>query len=325
MHRRATVLALLALGTVPRTAGAQPAARLARVGLLSISADATQFPEKQTLAALRSLGWLEGKNLLIEHRYARGDPDLLARQAAELVRLKVDVILTFGGGVSIARQATQTIAIVFGSSQDPVRTGFVASLARPGANMTGATYLTDELSAKRLELIKEMVPGISRVAVLWEPAHIDNEFKGMQAASSGLGIQLQSVEVPRPVRSDEIEKAMQAIRQGQAQTLVLAPGGFTIANRKRIIALATENRIPVVSAWRIFADDGALLTYGPNLTEIAYRIALYVDRILKGAKPEDLPVEGPTRFELILNMKSAKALEISFPLTLLGRADEVIE
>jgi putative ABC transport system substrate-binding protein len=325
MHRRATVLALLALGAASRIAGAQPAARLARVGLLSISADATQFPEKQTLDALRNLGWVEGKNLAIEHRYARGDPDLLARQAAELVRLKVDVILTFGGGVSVARQATQTIAIVFGSSQDPVRAGFVASLGRPAANMTGASYLTDDLSAKRLELIKELVPGISRVAVLWEPAHIDNEFKGMQAASSGLGIQLQSVEVPRPVRPDEIEKAMQAVRQGEAQALVLAPGGFTIANRKRIIALATENRVPVASAWRIFADDGALLTYGPNLPEIAHRIALYVDRILKGAKPEDLPVEGPTRFELVLNMKTARALGVRLPQSLLIRADEMID
>ncbi len=325
MHRRATVLALLALGAASRIAVAQPAARVARIGLLSISADATQFPEKQTLEALRELGWIEGKNLLIEQRFSRGDPALLARQAAELVRLKVDVILTFGGGVNIARQATQTIAIVFGSSQDPVRTGFVASLGRPGANLTGATYLTDELSAKRLELIKEMLPGTSRVAVLWEPAHIDNEFKGMQAASNALGIQLQSVEVPRPIRSDEIEQAMQAVRQGQAQALVLAPGGFTIANRKRIIAMASENRIPVVSAWRIFSDDGAMLTYGPNLPEIAHRVASTVDRILKGARPEDLPVEGPTRFELILNMKTARALGVRIPQSLLIRADEMID
>ena len=324
MHRRSTVLALLALGALPRIAGAQPAAKLARVGLLSISADATQFPELQTLAALRELGWVEGRNLLIEHRYAKGDPALLAQYAEELVRLKVDVILTFGGGVNVARQATRSIPVVFGSSQDPVRTGFVASLARPGANLTGATYLTDELSAKRLELLKEMLPAISRVAVLWEPAHIDNEFKGMQAASNGLDIQLQSIEVPRPVRPGEIEKTLQAVRQGQAQALVLAPGGFTIANRRRIIALATEARIPVVSAWRIFSDDGALLTYGPNLPEIAHRIARYVDRILKGARPDDLPVEGPTRFELVLNLKAAKALGVRMPQSLLVRADEMI-
>jgi putative ABC transport system substrate-binding protein len=324
MHRRSTILALLALGALPRVADAQSTTKPARVGLLSIAADATQFPERQTLASLRELGWVEGRNLLIEHRYAKGDPALLAQHAEELVRLKVDAILTFGGGVSVARQATRSIPIVFGSSQDPVRTGFVASLGRPGANLTGATYLTDELSAKRLELLKEMMPGISRVAVLWEPAHIDNEFKGMQAASSGLGIQLQSVEVPRPVRPDEIEKTLQAVRQGQAQALVLAPGGFTIANRRRIIALATESRIPVVSAWRIFSDDGALLTYGPNLVEIAGRIALYVDKVLKGSRPEDLPVEGPTRFELVLNVKAARALGVRIPQSLMIRADEMI-
>jgi putative ABC transport system substrate-binding protein len=324
MHRRSTVLALLGLGVLPRIAGAQPAARPARVGLLSISADATQFPERQTLDSLRELGWIEGRNLLIEHRYAKGDPALLAQYAAELVRLKVDVILTFGGGVSVARQATQSIPIVFGSSQDPVRTGFVASLGRPGANLTGATYLTDELSAKRLELLKELMPGISRVAVLWEPAHIDNEFKGMQAASSGLGVQLQSVEVARPIRPDEVERSITSVRQGQAQALVLAPGGFTIANRSQLIALATENHLPVVSAWRIFSADGAVLTYGPNLPEIARRIALYVDKVLQGARPGELPVEGPTRFELVLSLKSARALGLRVPQSLLIRADEMI-
>ena len=174
-----------------------------------------------------------------------------------------------------------------------MRTGFVASLGRPGANMTGATYLTDQLSAKRLELLKEMMPTMSRVAVLWEPSHIDNEFRGMQAVSNGLGVRLQSVEVPRPVRSDEIERAMLAVRQGQAEALVLVPGGFTIANRKRIIALATEHRIPVVSAWRIFSDDGALLTYGPNLPEIAQRIAGYVDKDPQGRHgPRIFPSRG---------------------------------
>lgn len=325
MNRRATVLAVLAFGAALRIAGAQPATRVSRIGLLSNSTDATQFPEKQTLDSLREFGWIEGKNLAIERRFARGDPALLAEHAAELVRLKVDAILTFGGGVNVARQATRSIPIVFGTSQDPVRSGFVASLGRPGANMTGATYLTDQLSAKRLELLKEMMPAMSRVAVLWEPSHIDSEFRGMQAVANGLGVQLQSVEVPRPVRSDEIERAMAAIRQGQAEALVLVPGGFTIANRKRIVALATEHRIPVISAWRIFADDGALLTYGPNLTEIAHRIAGYVDRILKGSRPEDLPVEGPTRFELVLNVKAARALGMHIPQSLLIRADELID
>lgn len=297
---------------------------MARIGLLSNAPDATQFPEKQTLESLRGLGWSEGKNAVLEQRYARGDPALLALFAAELVQLKVDVILTFSAGVSVSKRATQSIPIVFGSSQDPVRTGFVTSFGRPGGNLTGATFLTDELSAKRLELLKEMMPGISRVAVLWEPSHIDNEFKGMQAAANGLGIQLQSVQVPRPVRSDELEMSMRAVRQGRAEALVLAPGGFTIANRKRVIALATDQGIPVVSAWKIFSDDGALLTYGPYLPESAHRVALYVDKILKGARPENLPIERPTRFELVLNMNTAKALGVNIPRSLLLRADELI-
>lgn len=324
MHRRTTLLASLAFGALPRVACAQPATKVMRVGLLSISADATQFPEKQALESLRGLGWVDGRNVVFEQRYAHGDQALLAVFAAELVRLKVDVILTFSAGVAVSKQATQAIPVVFGSSQDPVRAGFVASLGRPGGNLTGVTYLTDELSAKRLELLKELVPGITRVAVLWEPAHIDNEFRGMEAAAAGLGIELQSVQVPRPVRPDELERAMLAVRQGRAQALVLAPGGFTIAHRKRIISLAAEQRIPVVSAWRIFSDDGALLTYGPNLTEISQRIALHLDKVLKGAKPEGLPIERPTRFELVLNMKAASVLGIAIPPSLRLRADELI-
>ena len=324
MQRRATVLAVLALAALPRVARPQPAAKAARIGLLSPSANAMEFPEKPTLDSLRELGWIDGRNVVIERRHAGGDPTLLAQQAADLVRLKVDVILTFSGGVAIAKRATQTIPIVFGSSQDPVRTGFVTSLGRPGGNLTGATYLTDELSAKRLGLLKEMMPGISRVAVLWEPSHLDNEFKGMQAVANGLGVQLLSVQIPRPVRADELELSMLAIRQGRAEALVLAPGGFTIANRRRIIALASANRIPVISAWRIFSDDGALLTYGPDLPEIAHRIALHVDRILKGARPDELPVVGPTRFELVLNLNTAKALAIGIPQSLLIRADQMI-
>lgn len=324
MNRRAAVIAMLAIGAAPRLAQAQPATRVARIGVLSIAADATQFPEAQTLNSLRELGWIDGKNLLIEQRYAGGDPALLASFAAELVRLKVDLILTFSAGVGASKQATQAIPIVFGSSQDPVRTGFVGSLGHPGGNLTGATFLTDELSAKRLALLKETMPWISRVAVLWEPSHIDNEFKGMEAASTGMGVQLQSVQIPRPVRTDELERSMLAIRQGRAEALVLAPGGFTIANRKRLIALATEHRIPVVSAWRIFSEDGALLTYGPNLPEMAHRIASYVDKVLRGARPEDLPIERPTRFELVLNVAAAKALGVNIPQSLLIRADELI-
>jgi putative ABC transport system substrate-binding protein len=181
------------------------------------------------------------------------------------------------------------------------------------------------LSAKRLELLKESMPRISRAAILWEPAHIDNEFKGMQAAAPALGLRLLSLEVPRPPRSDELEKSMQAALDGRAEALILAPGGYTIYNRKRIIALAAKNGLPVISAWGIFAEDGALFTYGPNLVDISRRFAAHVDKILKGEKPENLPVEGPTTFEMIVNMKTAKALGIKIPNSILVRADKVIE
>jgi putative ABC transport system substrate-binding protein len=186
------------------------------------------------------------------------------------------------------------------------------------------TFLNDDLAGKRLELLKEAIPGISRAAILWEPAHVDNEFKGMQAVAPGLGVRLQSVEVPRPARPDEVTRAMQAALEGSAGAVILAPGGFTILHRKAIIELAAKNRLPVISAWRIFADDGAVLTYGPDILEISRRIAIYVDKILKGAKPADLPVEQPTKFEFVINLNAAKQIGLTIPPTVLARADKVI-
>jgi putative ABC transport system substrate-binding protein len=323
IDRRAFVAGVVSLAAA-RMAGAQPAGKAMRIGLLSIAAASTDFPEKQTVEALRELGLLDGRNAMLEPRYAGGDPELLTRQAAELVGLGVDVILTFSAGVGVAKRATTTIPVVFGTSQDPVRAGFVGSLGRPGGNLSGVTYLTDQLSAKRLALLKEMLPGAQRVAVLWEPAHIDNEFKGMQAAAPGLGIEMQSLEIPRPARPDESERAIRAAREGKADALVIAPGGFTIGHRRRIIALAAESRLPVVSAWRIFAEDGALLTHGPNLREASRLIALAVDKVLKGAKPAEIPVAQPTQFETVVNTRAAKVLGIAVPSSVLIRADEVI-
>ena len=300
-------------------------ARMPRIGVLSAGRSSSEFPEKQTLESLQKLGWVDGKSAGIEYRYAGGDPKLLARFASELVQLKVDVIVTFSGGVGAAKAATATIPIVFGTSQNPVGMAYVASLARPGGNITGVTYLTDELSGKRLELLKETIPGIARAAVLWEPAHVDNEFRGMQAVAPRLSIELQSLEAPRPARPDEVERAIQAAVDGRAGAILLAPGGFTILNRKRIIDLAAKHRLPVISAWSIFSDDGALLTYGPNLAEISQRLAVHVDRILKGANPAELPVEQPTKYELVINLKTAKTLGIKIPQSILVRADKVIE
>ncbi len=304
---------------------AQPQGKLPRIGLLSLAANGAQFPEKQALEGLRELGWIDGKNVVIEYRYASGDPVLLTQYAAELVNLKVELMLTFSAGVGIAKKATSTIPVVFGTSQNPVGMAYVATLARPGGNLTGLTYLTDELSAKRLELSKETLSGISRAAVFWDPGHVDNEFKGMLAAAPGLGIKLQSLEIPRPPRPDEVERAIKAAVEARAEMFILAPSGFTISNRKRIIETAAKSRLPVISAWSIFADDGALFSYGPNLQASSRRIAVYVDRILKGDKPENLPVEGPTTYEFVVNMKTAKALGIKVPPSILLRADRTIE
>jgi len=303
---------------------AQQAKKVPRIGWLSAGSSSAEFPEKQALEGLRGLGWAEGKNVVTEYRYAAGNSERLSQLASELVNLKVDVIVTFSAGVAVAKRATGTIPIVVGTSQDPVRAGFVASLARPGGNLTGVTFLTDELSGKRLELLKEAIPGVSRAAILWDPAHVDNEFKGMQAAAPGLGVRLQSLEIPRPTRPDELERAIRAALDGRAEAIILAAGGFTILNRKRIIELAAKNRLPVISAWRIFADDGALFTYGPDILEISRRIAIYVDKILKGTKPADLPVEQPTKFELVINLKAAKQIGLTIPPNVLARADKVI-
>jgi putative ABC transport system substrate-binding protein len=300
--------------------------KMPQIGWLSTRsspADSAEFPEKHALEGLRDLGWIEGKNVIIEHRYGGGNPERLSQMASELVRLNVDVIVTFSSGVAVAKRASGIIPIVMGTSQDPVRTGFVASLARPGGNLTGVTFLNDDLAGKRLELVKEAIPALSRAAIFWEPAHVDNEFKGMQVAAPGLGVRLQSVEVPRPARSDEVEKGIAAALEGHAEALILAPGGFTILHRKRVIELAARHRLPVFSAWRIFAEDGAVLTYGPDL-DTARRIAYYVDRILKGANPADLPVEQPTKFEMVINLKTAKQIGMAIPPATLARADRVI-
>jgi putative ABC transport system substrate-binding protein len=317
-------LPIVILLTFSPAANGQQRSKLPRIGWLSAGASSTEFPEKQALDGLRELGWIDGKTATIDFRYAAGNSERLAQMATELVDLNVDVIVTFSAGVAVAKRATATIPIVFGTSQDPVRAGFVASLARPGSNLTGASFLTDELSGKRLELLKETIPSLTRAAVVWEPAHVDNEFKGMQLAAPELKLKLRSIEIPRPTGPDEVARAIKAALDGSAKAIVLAPSGFTILHRKQIIELAARNRLPVISAWRIFADDGAIFTYGPNLSELSERIAVFVDKILKGAKPTDLPVEQPKKFEFIVNLKAAKKIGLTIPPNLLVRADKVI-
>jgi ABC-type uncharacterized transport system substrate-binding protein len=292
---------------------------------LSDRSSAAEFPEEQVLDDLRELGWIDRDKAIIEFRHTGGDRERITQFATELIGLNIDVIVTFSTTVAAAKRATDTIPIVFQTSQDPVRSGFVASLARPGGNITGVTFLYDDLAGKRLELLKEVIPGLSRAAIVWEPAHVDNELKGMQAAAPGLGVRLQSIEVPRPARPDEAERAVHAAREGDAEALILAPGGFTILHRERIIELAAKSGLPVLSAWRLFADDGAMLAYGPDILETSRRVAVLVDKILRGARPHELPVEQPTRFELVINLKTARALGLTIPLSVLQQATEVIQ
>jgi putative ABC transport system substrate-binding protein len=276
-----------------------------------------------------SWGYSEGQNVTIERRYGDWNFDRLADQAAELVRIRADVIVAFSttAAARAAKQATSIIPIVAGTMADPVADGLVASLARPGGNVTGTTFIAPELIAKRLGLLKEAVPGLSRLAALWHPgAYGERTMKEMleetERVAKMLGIELQL----RPARgASEIETAFSAIAAEQAGALIVLPSPMFVGEYKRIVDLAATSRLPTMYQVREFVDAGGLMSYGANLTELNRRSATYVDRILKGAKPSDLPVEQPTKFEFILNLKTAKVLGLELPRTLLGSADEVIE
>jgi ABC-type uncharacterized transport system substrate-binding protein len=237
----------------------------------------------------------------------------------------VDVIVTSTDpGIAAVKQQTQTIPIVMANSTDPVATGFVASLARPGGNVTGLSSISPELSVKRLELLKEAVPGLSRVAIVWNPDVRAGvlEYKETESAARSLHLQLQSVEVNRP---DDFDRAFSALMTGRAEALTVASSSVTFRNRSQIASLAQKNRLPSIYGLREFADAGGLMAYGPNYAEGWRRAATYVAKILKGAKPGDLPVEQPTKFELVINLKTAKVLGLTIPQSLLLRADQVIE
>ncbi len=307
-------------------ANAQPAKKVPRIGILHSGDPATSSPfvAAYTLG-LREHGYVEGQNIVVERRFSDNKAERLSDLAAELVRLKVDVIMTSGDvAIAAVKQQTQTIPIVMSSSTDPVGTGFVASLAHPGGNITGLTNLSPELMAKRLELLKEVVPGLSRVAIIWNPdargAVFD--YKETQGAARALGLQLQSTEVSR---AGDFERAFSVLTTGRAEALVVAPSIFMFVNRVQIASLALKTRLPSMYWARENADAGGLIAYGPNLLDLYRRAAAYVDKILKGAKPGDLPVEQPTKFELVINLKTAKALALTLPPSLLRRADEVLQ
>ena len=307
---------------------AQQAEKIPRIGMLSFTTPGSE-EESRRLAvfrqALRERGWVDGQNVAIEYRHSRRRDERLAGLAAELVKLKVDVIVTYGTKATrAAQQATRAIPIVMLTVLDPVAAGFVRTLAHPGANITGSSEVSETLSGKRLELLKEVVPHATRVAVLVDPSHPTNvlDLRSTEIAARALGVTLQPIEVRA---SGEFDSAFDRITREHAEALVVLPGSTLFLDRRQILERAARHRLPTMYAWREGAEAGALLSYGVDTADNYRRAAHYVDKILKGAKPADLPVEQPTKFELVINLKTAKALGLTIPQSILARADQVIE
>ncbi len=329
MDRRDTVLALLALGAAPLGAVAQQTAKVARIGYLSPNLAASPQLRDAFLQGLRDLGYVEGRNVVIEYRDAEGKLEQLPALAAKLVALNVDVIFV-GGGTRVtlaAMQATKTVPIVFTGVGDPVESGLVTNLARPGGNVTGLSSLGPELVGKRLELLKQAIPRVDRVAVLWLPGALGERtdkdmLTGADVAARALGVRLQFVEARGP---DEFARAFSDMRSARAGAVTVLPSNRFLREHRRLVDLAAENRLPAVYTSREFVDAGGLMSYGANSADLYRRAATYVDKILKGAKPGDLPVEQPTKFELVINLKTAKALGLTIPQSVLTHADDLIQ
>ncbi len=333
MHATAlltTLLVLLpvALLLVPLAGEAQHAATIPRIGLLfptSLSDPRTPRFLEAFRQGLRELGYAEGQNIAIESRFAEGKWDQLPGLAAELVRLKVDVIVTFTTpATQAAKQATGTIPIVVAAVIDPVAAGLVASLAHPGGNITGLSQMVPELVGKQLELLKEVAPKISRVALLGNPANAGNapQVRHAQNAARALGMRLQSLEAHSP---SEIESAFVAMTTERAGAVIVLIDSTLIDHRTRIADLAARRRLPMVSGTIETAEAGGLMSYGPSVRDMFRRAAAHVDKILKGAKPADLPIEQPTKFDLVINLRTARALGLTIPQSVLLRADQVIQ
>jgi ABC-type uncharacterized transport system substrate-binding protein len=326
MDRRAFVVGTLSLLAAPLAAQAQPAGKVYRIGFLGgTSRTANADMTNAFSQGLRELGYVEGQNVAIEYRYAEGKYERFPDFMNELVRLKVDVIVAVPTAAALAaKNATGTIPIVTVAVFDPIESGLVASLARPGTNVTGLTLIAGaEIVGKYLELLKESLPKVSRVAVLWNPANAAHPSLVREAESSArtLGLQLQLAGVRGP---DEVDNALAAMARERVGALMVLPDSMFVAERTRLAELATKHRLPAMYGLRLHAEAGGLMAYSANLPDSARRAAAFVDRILKGAKPADLPVERPTKFELVINLKTAKALGLTIPSAVLARADEVI-
>jgi putative tryptophan/tyrosine transport system substrate-binding protein len=320
------VIAFALCGVV---AQAQQPKKVPRIGYLASGDAATESTRSEAIRlALRELGYIEGQNIAIEYRYAEGKIDRFSKLAAELVRLKVDIIVVAGGTIYVqaAKNATKTIPIVMlGAGADPVEAGLVESLARPGGNITGLTQLTRELGGKRLELLKEAVPKVARVAVLYNPATSGSDLEVKEilpVAARALGMTIRSWEVRA---TDGFEKVLAALNKQRPDGLYVSPGPLMRDNQKRIVGFALKRRLPSIYSNREAVDAGGLMSYGADIADNYRRVAYYVDRILKGAKPADLPVEQPTKFELVINLKTAKQIGLTIPPDVLARANRLIK
>ena len=319
-----SILVLAVLLALEGITEAQQPKKVPRIGYLAASSSG-ENNEEAFRQGLRELGYVEGQNIVIEWRFAQGKPDQVPRNAAELVRLKVDVIVTGGAeDTSAAKAATSSIPIVMTNETDPVGTGLVASLSRPGGNITGLTSLSSELRGKLLELLKETVPQLSQVVALQGPGIQSSAvtLKETEVVAQSLGLKLQSQVVKEP---DDLNRAFEAISKAHTEALIVTGGPFATAQRKRIVEFAAKSRLPAIYYRREFVEDGGLMSYNANRNDLARRAATYVDKILKGAKPADLPVEQPMKFEFIINLKAAKQIGLTIPPNVLVRADKVIK
>jgi putative ABC transport system substrate-binding protein len=327
MERRAFIGTLAgSLLAAPLAGEARQAAKVPRIGYLALNP--TPHFQEAFRQGLRDLGYVEGRNVAIEYRDAGGKVDRLPALAAELVALKVDVIVASGTPAALAtKQATRSLPIVFTAVGDPVTSRLVTSLARPGGNITGLSVLAPELVGKCLEQLKQAIPAVSRVAVLWHPGAMGERtdkdmLKRAEVAAQALGVRLQVLEARGPA---DFDGAFSEMTRARAGALTVLTSSMLFGERRRLVDLAAKNRLPAVYPWREGVDAGGLMAYGPDLADLLRRAATYVDKILKGAKAGDLPVEQPTKFELVINLKTAKALGLTIPPALLQRADQVIE
>jgi putative ABC transport system substrate-binding protein len=320
------VILALSLTLAPVVAAAQPAGKAWRVGVLTTGNPHSAPPANWDgfLQGLRESGYVEGQNIAIEQRYAEGKPELFPDRAADLVRLKVDVIFARGPwAVSAAKAATRTIPIIgLDLESDPISDGFVKSLARPGGNITGMFLDLAELSGKQLQILKEIIPKLSRVAILGDSAVNASQLRELRMVARSLAVQTQALEMKS---SKDLESAFEAANKGRATALIVLSNPLTLASRAQIGDMATKRRLPTMYLYRAHVDAGGLISYGPDLPDMFRRCGEYVGRILGGAKPSELPVERPVKFDLVINLKTANALGLTIPQSVLVRADEIIQ